>query len=256
MMSGSGDGLIGSVGWWWTSFYLFYRWPLQYSRNINPAEMTRPKIELNLESPDAVRAEDFVGGSLTLSSEVVGIMLGILLGLDVSIVDSGVGWLVGLSSIFGDGDTNFDIGNNDGYDEGCCFASESGDRNSIASELTFPSPTTISRDREAILTYWHTAGSEDLVGENAASAAVFSINVMNRRVVGGVILWPRRWCSCSCGISSHFKFKYFEVALRHIAGIAHNHNHLPKNWGKHEKIASYRSCRVVCVCPSGPRGGH
>jgi hypothetical protein len=53
--------------------------------------MTRPKIELNLESPDAVRAEDFVGGSLTLSSEIVGILLGILLGLDVSIVDSGVG---------------------------------------------------------------------------------------------------------------------------------------------------------------------
>jgi len=55
--------------------------------------MTRPKIELNLESPDIVRADDFVGGSLTLSSEVVGIMLGIiiLLGLDVSIVDSGVG---------------------------------------------------------------------------------------------------------------------------------------------------------------------
>ena len=108
----------------------FYRWPLQYSSNINPAEMTRPKIELNLESPDIVRADDFVGGSLTLSSEVVGIMLGIiiLLGLDVSIVDSGVGWLVGLSSIFGDGDTNLDIGNNDGYDEGYCFASESGDR--------------------------------------------------------------------------------------------------------------------------------
>ena len=92
--------------------------------------MTRPKIELNLESPDIVRADDFVGGSLTLSSEVVGIMLGIiiLLGLYVSIVDSGVGGFVGLSSIFGDGDTNLDIGNSDGYDEGCCFASESGDR--------------------------------------------------------------------------------------------------------------------------------
>lgn len=188
------NGLIGSVGWCWTSS-IFYRWQKQYSSNINPAEMTRPKIELNLESPDIVRADDFVGGSLTLSSEVVGIMLGIiiLLGLDVSIVDSGVGWLVGLSSIFGDGDTNLDIGNSDGYDEGCCFAIARSEDRIHLRQRSYPNQQSPER---ATLTYWHTAGSGDLVGEDAASAAVFSINVTNRRVVGGVILWPRRWCSC------------------------------------------------------------
>ena len=77
---------------------------------------TKPK--LNIENSALVRIDDLVGASLPSSSDFVGLMLGIMLGFGFSILDSAVGWLVGLSSIIGSGDTNLDIGNKDGQEEG------------------------------------------------------------------------------------------------------------------------------------------
>lgn len=89
-------------------------------KNSKPEAMISPKHEPILEQSIIIRADDdFVGGTVPTSSDLEGLTLWIMLGLDVSIVDCFVvGLLVGLSSIVGGGGTNLDIGNNEGYDEG------------------------------------------------------------------------------------------------------------------------------------------
>ncbi len=63
----------------------------QQMRNIHSAEMTMPtKPKLNIEKSALVRADDIVGASLPSLSD-----------FGLSILDSAVGWLVGLSAILG-----------------------------------------------------------------------------------------------------------------------------------------------------------
>lgn len=103
---------------WRPGFELYFYWWY----HLNPASSNDDNpIELKL-AQDIIRAEDFImGGSLSSLSNDIGLRLGTLPGLFVLVVNSDVGWIVGVSSILSNGGgINLDIGNNDGYDEGFC----------------------------------------------------------------------------------------------------------------------------------------
>lgn len=103
-----------------------------------------------------------MGGSLSSLSNDIGLRLGTLPGLFVLVVNSDVGWIVGVSSILSNGGgINLDIGNNDGYDEGFCCKRGTEFNRSRHRELVRKSGIIAHQTQLANLTYWHTADVGD-----------------------------------------------------------------------------------------------